>query len=114
MWLVVCCSPGGATASEWGKKFLLLNLSPAVSAVMTWESVFYSVVYILCTVLSIIRACTSIYNVNTMNTYTMLRKKTWKYVCVYVCGGSTWDEKLSGGSALQSTKVLHQNDGKDL
>ena len=77
---------GSYTASGWGKKFLLLNLSPAVSAVvMTWESVFYSVVYILCTVLSIIRACTSIYNVNTINTYTMLRKKTWKYVCVYVC-----------------------------
>jgi len=77
MWLVVCCSPGGAIASGLGKKFLLLNLSPAVSAVvMTWESVFSSVVYILCTVLNIIRACTSIYNVNTINTYTMLRKKT--------------------------------------
>jgi len=61
---------GSYTASGWGKKFLLLNLSPAVSAVvMTWESVFYSVVYILCTVLSIIRACTSIYNVNTINIY---------------------------------------------
>ena len=85
VWPVVCCSPGGATASGWEKEFLLLNLSPAVSAVvMTWESVFYSVVYILCTVLSIIRACTSIYNVNTINTYTMLRKKTWMRVCMCV------------------------------
>jgi len=33
--------------------------------------------------LSIIRACTSIYNVNTINTYTMLRKHG--SMCVYVC-----------------------------